>query len=296
MRRKSEGSSGSGFRRPLFELRLGDAALSLGAETKIMGVLNVTPDSFSDGGRFLDPGLAEERALRMEEEGAHLIDVGGESSRPGARPVSSREEISRVRPILRRLSGKIKIPVSVDTYKYDVAAAALDEGATLINDIRALRGNRRLAKLIARRKAAVVLMHMQGDPVSMQKNPVYKEPVEDVIRFLRRAVEDALDAGIGRSNVLVDPGFGFGKTLSHNTALLSHLDRFASLKVPVLVGLSRKSFVGDLSGSSGIDGRLSGSLAAASAAVLKGAHVLRVHDVAEHRRAARLVDAVAAAS
>ena len=293
MRRKSERSSGSGFRRPSFELCLGDARLLLGTETKIMGVLNVTPDSFSDGGRFLDPGLAEARALRMEEEGAHLVDIGGESSRPGARPVSSREEIKRVRPVLHRLAGKIKIPISVDTYKYDVAAAALDGGATVVNDIRALRGNRRLAKLIARRKAAVVLMHMQGTPSTMQKDPVYREPVEDVIRSLRLAVEDALDAGIDRSRMLVDPGFGFGKTIAHNIALLSHLERFASLKVPVLVGLSRKSFVGDLTGASGTDGRLSGSLAAATVAILKGAHVLRVHDVSDHRQAARLVDGVA---
>jgi dihydropteroate synthase len=265
----------------------------LGTETKIMGVLNVTPDSFSDGGRFFDPGLAETRALRMEEEGAHLIDVGGESSRPGARAVSSREEIRRIRPVLRRLAGKIKIPISIDTTKYDVAAAALDEGATVVNDICALRGNRRLAKLIARRKAAVVLMHMQGTPATMQKNPIYQKPVEDVIRFLRRAVEDALDAGIDRSRMLVDPGFGFGKTMSHNVALLSHLERFAVLKVPVLAGLSRKSFVGGLTGSPGVDSRLPGSLAAAAVAIQKGAHILRVHDVSEHCQVARLVDGTA---
>lgn len=273
-----------------FDLVLGGQTLKLGRETKIMGILNVTPDSFSDGGRYLDPGLAESRALCMEREGAHLIDVGGASTRPGARVVSAREEIRRVRPVLRRLAGKIKIPLSIDTYKYDVAAAALDEGATIVNDICALRGNRRLAKLIARRKAAVVLMHMQGMPATMQKKPAYKDPVEEVIHFLCRAVDSALDAGIDRSSVLIDPGFGFGKTMSHNVALLSHLERFASLKVPVLVGLSRKSFVGELTGSLGVDSRLPGSLAAAAVAILKGAHILRVHDVCEHGQAARLVD------
>ena len=280
----------SGFPRPRFDLRLGPRKLCLGLETKIMGVLNVTPDSFSDGGRTLDPALAERRALRMEAEGAHLIDIGGESSRPGSKPVSSREEIRRIRPVFKRLSKKIKIPLSVDTYKYDVAAAALDEGAVLVNDIRALRGNKRLAKLIARNKAGVVLMHMRGTPATMQKDTFYRDVLRDVTAALKKAIRFALDSGIEASRILADPGFGFGKTAEQNIRMLFNLDTFHRLKVPVLAGLSRKSFIGFFSGVNDPSNRLCGSLAAASAAVERGVHVLRVHDVAAHRQASLVLD------
>ena len=280
----------SGFRRPYFELRLGPRKLCLGLETKIMGVLNVTPDSFSDGGRTLDPELAERQALRMEAEGADLIDVGGESSRPGSKPVSSREEIRRIRPVFKRLAKKIKIPLSVDTTKYDVASAALDEGAVLVNDIRALGGDKRLAKLIARRKAGVVLMHMRGTPQTMQKNTATGDVLKDVASALKKAIRFALDSGIEASRIVADPGFGFGKTAEQNARMLFNLDTFHRLKVPLLAGLSRKSFIGFFSGVNDPNGRLYGSLAAASAAVERGVHILRVHDVAAHRQAGLVLD------
>lgn len=261
-----------------------------------MGVLNVTPDSFSDGGLYRDTGAAIERALRMQEEGAHLIDVGAESSRPGARPVGAREEIRRLRPVLKGLARRLSTPISVDTYKYDVASMALDEGARLVNDIRALKGNRRLARRIASAGASVALMHMRGTPPTMQKKPVYGDVLKDVRTFLSDALERALDAGIPPSRILLDPGFGFGKTPEHNLAILANLDFFLKLKYPLLVGLSRKSFIGRLSatrcsGAMPAGERLYGSLGAAAAAIARGAHILRVHDVAAHRQLAAVMDA-----
>ena len=279
----------SGFKRPWIEFRALDATFCLGRETKIMGVLNVTPDSFSDGGCFLDPALAEKQALVLQDEGAHFIDVGGESTRPGSRPVTTREELRRVLPVLKRLSKKIKIPVSIDTSKYDVALAALDHGASLVNDITALSGDRRMGKLIARYRASVVLMHMQGTPETMQKRPRYRDVVKDVKQFLKKAIHQALEAGIPRARVIVDPGFGFGKSTDHNMTLLGRLDELSSLGQPVLVGLSKKSFLGHLLGVP-TGQRLTASLAAASVAIERGAHVLRVHDVSAHRQLAVLVD------
>ncbi len=287
MRTKSERLSG--FPRPSFDFYLGESKLCLGHETKIMGVLNVTPDSFSDGGLFRDPDLAVRQALKMEREGAHLIDVGGESSRPGSRPVSAKEEIRRIKPVLKRLSKKIKIPISVDTYKYEVAHAALDEGARVVNDIYALRGDKRLAKLIARYKAGVVLMHMQGDPATMQSAPRYRDLIKEITHVLKRAINSALEAGIDRSSIAIDPGFGFGKTAEQNLEILSRLEDFSQLKYPLLVGLSRKSFIGNLLGAP-VDGRIYGSLGAAAVAIHHGAHILRVHDVLAHKQLATLVD------
>ena len=280
----------SGSPRPRFDLCLGDLKLRLGPETKLMGILNVTPDSFSDGGRFMDPALAERRALKMEEEGAHLIDIGGESSRPGSRPVSACEEIRRIRPVLKRLSKKLKTPLSVDTYKYDVASAALDEGAVLVNDISALGADKRLAKLIARQNAGVALMHMRGSPRTMQKDPSYKNVLKEVADHLRRSIEKALEAGIEASRILVDPGFGFGKTPRQNAQMLFNLRFLQKLKMPILVGLSRKSFIGYFSGVSDPSDRLYGSIAAAVVAIRGGAHVLRVHDVLAHRQASLVAD------
>lgn len=227
----------------------------------------------------------------MQEEGAHLIDVGGESSRPGSTRVTAKEEIQRVLPVLKRLSKKIKIPVSIDTAKSEVAHAALDQGAVLVNDIYALRGDKRLAKLIARYRAGVALMHMRGDPENMQAGPVYRSVIKEVFDFLRDAVCRALDAGISRTRILVDPGFGFGKTAGNNMEILGRLEFFRKLECPVLVGLSRKSFIGHLLGLP-VSGRLYGSLGAAAAAIYGGAHILRVHDVPAHRQLAVLVDQV----
>ncbi len=255
-----------------------------------MGILNVTPDSFSDGGCFVTPALAERRALKMEAEGAHLIDIGGESSRPGSRPISAREEIRRIRPVFKRLSKKIKVPLSVDTYKYDVASAALDEGAVLVNDIHALGADKRLGKLIARQKAGVALMHLRGTPRTMQKDPSYENVLKEVRDHLKRAVEKALEAGIELSRILIDPGFGFGKTPGQNAEMLFNLQFFQKLKMPILVGLSRKSFIGFFSGVNDPSDRLYGSIAAAVAAMDRGAHILRVHDVLAHRQATLVAD------
>lgn len=281
----------SDWKRPLFDFYVGDVRLCLGRETKIMGVLNVTPDSFSDGGLYLDPGKAEVQALRMEMEGAHILDVGGESSRPGSRPVSAREELRRVLPVLRRLARKLKIPISVDTTKAEVAEAALGEGARMINDIRALKGNRRLARCIARHNASVVLMHMRGTPRTMQQRTRYRSFFKDILDTLRRAARTALDAGIHPRKILLDPGFGFGKTAEQNVDLLSRLDFFIHLRFPLLVGMSRKSFIGHVLGVPAED-RLYGSLAAAAAAIERGAHILRAHDVLAHRQLAQVVDRV----
>ena len=276
-------------RRPKFNLELRGQTFCLGSETKIMAILNVTPDSFSDGGSFLDPEAAVCRALKMEREGAHLIDVGGESSRPGSRPVSAREEIRRILPVLKKLSRTLKIPISVDTHKYEVAQAALDEGAAVINDIYGLRNHRRLAKLIARSKAGVVLMHMRGNPQTMQKRPRYQDVLKEVKDFLKRSVHFALDQGISRSSIVVDPGFGFGKSAEQNLQILGNLESFASLKCPVLAGLSRKSFIGKLTGAP-VEERLCGSLAAAALAIGRGAHILRVHDVLPHKQLTAIID------
>lgn len=254
-----------------------------------MGVLNVTPDSFSDGGLYDDPGAAEARALQMEAEGADILDVGGESSRPGSKPVSAQIEKKRILPVLKRLARRIKIPLSVDTYKPEVARAALDEGAVLVNDIFGLRKDPALAKVIARYRAGVVVMHMRGTPATMQRDTHYRDLFREIIAKLRRSVREALDAGVDASRIIVDPGFGFGKTAEQNLRILARLDRFAVLKRPVLAGLSRKSFIGQIIGSP-VSERLYGSLAAGAVAIAHGAHILRVHDVLAHRQMAAVAD------
>ena len=273
----------------MLEFEAGRFRFCLGRETKIMGVLNVTPDSFSDGGRYFDPAMAEKHALRLQDEGAHFLDIGGESTRPGSKPVLFREEIRRVMPVLKRLSKKIKIPISIDTYKYEMAHAALDQGVTIVNDITALSGDPRMAKLIARSGASVILMHMQKDPRTMQKDPRYGSVLREVKAYLKRAAQKALEAGIPETKIALDPGFGFGKTIEHNRRLLCGLEELTELRLPLLVGLSRKSFIGRLLGTP-VEQRLVGSLAAAAVAIQRGAHILRVHDVLAHRQLATLID------
>ncbi|MEA3278441.1 MAG: dihydropteroate synthase [Pseudomonadota bacterium] len=244
----------------------------------VMGVLNVTPDSFSDGGDFLSPDAAVRRTVDMVKEGADIIDVGGESTRPGAAPVSAQEEIARVVPVIEALAARVPLPLSVDTSKPEVMRAAVSAGAGLINDVRALRLP---GAIEAAREARVpvCLMHMQGEPGNMQSAPSYGDVVSDVADFLGSRVEACVAAGIPRERLLLDPGFGFGKTLAHNLALLAGLNRLCSLRLPLLVGLSRKMMVGALTGRP-VEERLAGSLAAAVLAVERGARVVRVHDVA----------------
>ena len=259
--------------------------------TALMGIVNVTPDSFSDGGRYFEPAQAISHGLKLVEEGADIIDVGGESTRPGARPVSGREEMERVIPVIRGLRRELSAPISVDTYKADVARAALDEGADMVNDISALRFDPAMAPLVAAEKVPVVLMHMRGTPRTMQQRPHYRDVVEEVKEFLRDQIRYAVQSGVDLERIIIDPGIGFGKELEHNLALLRALPALADLGRPVLVGPSRKTFIGKIL-DAGPEERLEGSLAAAVAAVLGGASVIRTHDVKEARRAIRVADAM----
>lgn len=259
--------------------------------TALMGIVNVTPDSFSDGGRFLEAGKAVARGVELAQEGADIIDVGGESTRPGAQPVSSQEELERVIPVIRGLRRELSVPVSVDTYKADVARAALDEGADMVNDISALRFDPAMAALIAREKVPVVLMHMQGSPRTMQQRPCYADVVAEVREFLAGRIGFAADAGIDPERIVVDPGIGFGKELGHNLALLRGLPQLGNLDRPLLVGVSRKTFIGKILDVAPQE-RLEGSLAAAVAAVLGGASMIRTHDIKETLRAIRIADAL----
>jgi len=259
--------------------------------TALMGIVNVTPDSFSDGGRYFEPAQAISHGVKLVEEGADIIDVGGESTRPGARPVSGREEMERVIPVIRGLRRELSAPISVDTYKADVARAALDEGADMVNDISALRFDPAMAPLVAAEKVPVVLMHMRGTPRTMQRRPHYRDVVEEVKEFLRDQIRFAVQAGVDLERIIIDPGIGFGKELEHNLALLRALPALADLGRPVLVGPSRKTFIGKIL-DVGPEERLEGSLAAAVAAVLGGASVIRTHDVKEARRAIRVADAM----
>lgn len=255
----------------------------------IMGIINVTPDSFSDGGRFTEVARAVEHGFSLMEAGAAMLDVGGESTRPGATPVPLEEELRRVIPVIQQLAGS-PVPVSIDTRHAEVMRAALEAGATLVNDVNALRAPGALA-LCAASDAAVCLMHMQGTPQTMQDRPVYDDVVSEVQAFLLQRASAAEAAGIARNRILLDPGFGFGKTVAHNLALLRALDRLAAGGYPLLVGLSRKSVLGAVTGR-GVTDRVTGSVVAALAAVARGATVLRVHDVAATREALDVWQAV----
>ena len=273
--------------------------VDLRGRTAVMGVLNVTPDSFSDGGRYPDVESAVARGVEMARQGASIVDVGGESTRPGASAVSAAEELERVLPVIRGLRQRTPVPISIDTYKAEVAGGALEAGADMVNDISALRFDPAMAGLVAREEVPVVLMHMQGRPRTMQLAPRYGDVVREVAAFLRERVAHAVRSGIAAHRIVVDPGIGFGKELHHNLALLRHLRSLGELGRPVLVGLSRKSFLGRLGGpaaqpEAGPAGRLEGSLAGAVAAVLAGARIVRVHDVPETCRAVRVADAIRA--
>lgn len=265
--------------------------ISLRQRTAVVGILNVTPDSFSDGGRYRDPEAAVARGIQMAEEGADVIDIGGESTRPGSQPVPAEEELGRVLPVLRGLRRALSLPISIDTYKAEVARRALDEGADIVNDVSALRFDPEMAAVVARERVPVVLMHMQGTPQTMQLAPRYRDVAAEVAAFLRERMETATAAGIDRERILLDPGIGFGKTLEHNLTLLRKLPSLAALGRPLLVGVSRKAFIGRILGVEA-DQRLEGSLAAAVAAVLGGARLVRVHDVKETVRAVRIADAI----
>ena len=276
-------------------LRCGARTLDL-SYPNVMGILNVTPDSFSDGGRFnsLDTGL--QQAEQMLKDGAHIIDVGGESTRPGAKPVSVQEELDRVIPIVEKIASSLDVAISVDTSTPQVIEAAANAGAHMLNDVRALQREGAI-EAVAATDLPVCLMHMQGQPDSMQKNPNYQQVADDVYVFLAQRIQKCSQAGIDVSRLLVDPGFGFGKTLEHNLKLLAKLENLKTLGVPVLVGMSRKSMIGAIlkdvqSVDRSVDERVDGSVAAAVIAASKGAHIVRVHDVKQTADAMRVVAAV----
>ena len=264
--------------------------LPLGGHTLVMGILNATPDSFSDGGRFFDPSAAVERALEMAEQGADIIDVGGESTRPGADAVSEAEEIRRTVPVVGKIREYSTVPISIDTTKAVVAFQALEAGADIVNDVSALEADGAMAGVVAQSGAGVVLMHRRGLPKTMQDDPRYADVVREVRDYLAARAEACLEAGIGRERIVVDPGIGFGKSTEHNLELLRGLPELAACGYPLLIGASRKRFIGEISGRERAAERLGGSLGAAAWAALRGAHILRVHDIIETCDACRLLD------
>ena len=257
----------------------------------IMGVVNVTPDSFSDGGRYLDADDALAQGLALVREGAAIVDIGGESTRPGSDPVPVEEELRRVLPVVEALAERVGVPISVDTMKAEVARRALGAGAALINDVSALRADPAMVEVVAELGAPVCLMHMQGAPKTMQEDPHYDDVVDDVLQFLEERMAFALARGVAEDQLLLDPGIGFGKTVEHNLTLLRHLDRFVALGRPVVLGTSRKRFLGAILGSEPGD-RVIGTVATTVIGLLAGAHVFRVHDVKPNFEALRVALAV----
>ena len=280
--------------RKKFNLRLCSGKLVLGERTLVMGVLNVTPDSFSDGGKFYAEEQAMQHAVQMERAGADLIDVGAESTRPGSEEISIEAELRRVLPVLRGLRRLLKIPISIDTQKSEVAESALDAGAEIINDISGLKNDLRIAEVAARRRVPLILMHMRGEPRTMQKGPFARDVMKDVIQGLRKSVILARKAGVPKSQIILDPGIGFGKSFAQNYELLQKLPQLAKLGYPLLVGTSRKGFLGTTLAREGKpappEERIWGTAATVTASILNGAHIVRVHDVAEMVQVARVAD------
>ncbi len=256
--------------------------------TFIVGILNVTPDSFSDGGLFLDAEKAVAHAKQMLADGADIIDIGGESTRPGSDPVSEQEELRRVKPVIESLRKEINAPLSVDTYKSRVAEECLRLGVDMVNDVTGLR-NKEMRDVVAKYGASVVVMHMQGEPKTMQVSPTYNDVVADIKAFFQERIAQARQAGI--EDIILDPGIGFGKTIEHNLQILKRLHEFSDLGFPIMIGVSRKSFIGNIAGLP-VTERIEGSLAAASIAVMNGVNIIRAHDVKETKRALQIVDAI----
>ena len=280
-------------------LKIGDKTVKLGKKTIVMGILNVTPDSFADGGIYNSVNKAVEHAILMEKNGADIIDVGGESTRPGAKSISIDEELKRVIPVIEQLLGKISIPLSIDTYKSDIAKRALDLGVGMINDITALQGDKKLVNIIAEYDVPVFLMHMKGNPQDMQINPVYDDVVKEIHDFFKERTKYAILHDVKKENIIIDPGLGFGKRtgkgVEDNCEILKRLSEFKDLGFPIMIGASRKTFIGNVCGNDKtlpVSKRLEGSLAAACIAVINGADIVRVHDVKETRRCVDFIDCV----
>jgi dihydropteroate synthase len=272
--------------------KVGEQVVDLSKRGMIMGVLNVTPDSFSDGGKFFGPEQAVAHGMRMASEGAQIIDVGGESTRPGAEPIPTEEELRRVISVIKRLRDKSNVFISVDTSKVEVASAAIDAGASIINDVTGGRDDNTKFSLAAKRNAAFIIMHMQGNPRTMQQQPHYTDVVAEVADFFRQQYDCALECGVDPMTIAVDPGIGFGKTLEHNLELLRNLERLRVKERPLVVGISRKSFLGKLAGSSEMSARLAPCFALTSILRANGANIFRAHDVAENVAALRATEAM----
>ena len=264
----------------------------MGERTLIMGILNVTPDSFSEGGLYQDQDAAVQHGIRMAEDGADVIDIGGESSRPGSEPVSLDEELSRVIPAIEALAKKVEIPISIDAYKPEVARSALDAGASIINDISGL-ADERMRALAAERKAPTVIMHMKGTPRNMQENPEYDDVVSEIMAFFGERIALAVEAGLPEEYLIIDPGIGFGKTVDHNLEIIRNLADFKSLGQPILIGTSRKAFIGKILGGLPPTERLQGTAATVAISIANGASIVRVHDVKEMSQVAQVADALA---
>jgi dihydropteroate synthase len=281
------------------KLKIGNKIFDLDKKTLLMGILNVTTDSFSDGGRFLKSDDAVKHAIQMQKEGADIIDIGGESTRPGSEPINIKTEVERVIPLIEQLSDELSTPISIDTYKSDVAEKAINAGASLVNDITALQGDSRLVNVIAENNVPVCLMHMKGNPKTMQINPVYDDIINDIKLFLKERAEYAKFNDITDDKIIIDPGLGFGKRtgrgVEDNCVILNRLSELKALEYPILIGASRKSFIGNICGKNQIlpvNDRLEGSLAAACIAVINGANILRVHDVKQTKRCIDFVECV----
>src|SRR5229473_6613656 len=284
------------LKRRTFRLELPACTLTLGPRTLLMGVLNVTPDSFSDGGKFLDPQRAVEHALAMERAGADLLDIGGESTRPGSTGTSAETELARILPVLEGLHGALKIPIAIDTSKSQVAEAAISAGAQMINDISGLRFDPRIAEVAHRRGVPLILMHMRGEPATMQKGPFARDVMKDVAQGLRASIRKAGAAGVRKSQMVIDPGIGFGKSFDQNYELLRKLPELAKLGYPLLVGTSRKGFLGATLAKDGKpappEERIWATAATVTASIFGGSHIVRVHDVAEMVQVSRVCDCV----
>ena len=283
-------------------IRCGSSVLELGSHTLIMGIVNVTPDSFSDGGHFLSPDLAVDQAMRLVDEGADILDIGGESTRPFSEPVGASEESDRVLPVIEALAGQVSIPISIDTTKASVARQAVAAGASIINDVSALRMDPQMGATAARSRVPLILMHMKGTPKTMQVDPEYDDLLAEITTFLSAAIEQAVAAGVSRSAIIVDPGIGFGKTMAHNLMIIRDIDRLHDMGCPLLVGPSRKMFIRQLlkqPSQKDMD-PLSvevarGTQAVVAASAMKGVQIVRVHDVARTRTTLNIVNAIRSA-
>lgn len=261
-------------------------------KTYIMGILNVTPDSFADGGLYFDKSAAIERAHQLVEEGSDIVDIGGESTRPGSEPISIEEELKRTITVIEAISKKIKAPISIDTYKSEVAKAALDAGASMVNDISGLRFDPRMPDVVSEYKVPVVIMHIKGTPKDMQQNPVYEALVPEIMDYFRIGIKIATGAGISEDKIIIDPGIGFGKTFNHNLEIINNLHEFTILEKPILMGPSRKAFIGKILGDVPATERLEGTAAVVAISIMNGANMIRVHDLKEMAKVAKVADAV----